>query len=47
MHRPSIFLLLELYVFMYYTINQQNIDFRSFLSVLPCIGTEISHSHYA
>lgn len=41
------FLLLELYIFMYHAINQQNVDFRSFLSVLPYIGTEISHSRYA
>jgi len=32
---------------MYHTINQQNVDFRSFLSDLPYNMTEISNSHYA
>lgn len=46
-YRPSVFLLLELYVFLYCTVSQWNADIRSFLFVLPCNGTEIWHSRYA
>lgn len=53
-NKPSIFStqtisfsFLELYVFLYSTLNQQYADFRSFLFALPFRRTEISHSHYA
>ena len=39
LHRPSVFLFLELSLFMYSSFNQQDAGFRSFLFVLPCTGT--------
>ena len=44
---PATFLFLELYLFLYPSILQQDADFLSFLFVLSCRWSEIAHSRYA